>query len=48
MVQVSREQTPAAANLPRYDCLYDLYTRLIEAASPIWDLAARAGVERWS
>jgi sugar (pentulose or hexulose) kinase len=47
MVKTSREHAPEPANLPRYDCLYELYTRLIEAAAPIWKLSAQAGVERW-
>jgi sugar (pentulose or hexulose) kinase len=47
MVKITRELAPNAANLKKYDQLYDLYIHLIKAVWPVWEESARIGIENW-
>lgn len=47
MVKVKREYCPDESKMARYDKLYEIYTQLIQAAWPIWEMSARADIEHW-
>jgi len=47
MIRIKSEYTPDGERTQKYTQLYDLYTRLIQAAWPVWEQSARVGVEHW-
>ncbi len=47
MVRIGREQSPSEASRLKYDQIYPIYKRLIEAAWPVWEESAKVGIEAW-
>ncbi len=48
MVKMGRTYQPNPDNLPKYDQLYEIYKRSIEAVGPLWERSSKANLENWT